>query len=246
MVNSKRSGPDGTGASARARAALSWAADPGRRPIILAGAVVLVVALVAWWAAGVQAGVGGGFMAAAAVTLVGARRPGGAAARRRGVAGGRGTGRILAPLERNGYHVLHDRSLPHGRADIDHLVIGPPGVVVVDSRSWPRRAEVRQRDGQVWIGERPAMEVLRPLVHETEQISEALARSLGRSVPVVALVAVHGGRLPRWEVIALPGVVILRVERARSWIVRLQEQLPPARVREVAELADTLFPAKVA
>jgi hypothetical protein len=49
--------------------------------------------------------------------------------------GRRRTREALRPLERSGWHVDHDISLPDG-ASVDHLVLGPCGVFVVDSRAW--------------------------------------------------------------------------------------------------------------
>jgi Nuclease-related domain len=40
----------------------------------------------------------------------------------------------LAALERQGWAVLHDLAVPRSRANIDHLVIGPGGVFVIDSK----------------------------------------------------------------------------------------------------------------
>jgi hypothetical protein len=48
-----------------------------------------------------------------------------ASAWRRGAAGERRTARLLDPLERHGWAVLHDLAVPGSRANIDHLVIGP-------------------------------------------------------------------------------------------------------------------------
>jgi Nuclease-related domain len=50
-----------------------------------------------------------------------------AVAWRRGAAGERRTARLLSPLERQGWVVLHDLAVPGSRANIDHLVIGPGG-----------------------------------------------------------------------------------------------------------------------
>jgi Nuclease-related domain len=47
---------------------------------------------------------------------------------RRGAGGERRTARLLEPLERQGWVVLHDLAVPGSRANIDHLVIGPSGV----------------------------------------------------------------------------------------------------------------------
>jgi ElaB/YqjD/DUF883 family membrane-anchored ribosome-binding protein len=50
-----------------------------------------------------------------------------AVAWRRGAAGERRTARLLGPLERQGWVVLHDVAVPGSRANIDHLAIGPGG-----------------------------------------------------------------------------------------------------------------------
>ncbi|WP_344948251.1 nuclease-related domain-containing protein [Sphaerisporangium flaviroseum] len=57
---------------------------------------------------------------------------------RKGAAGERRTARALRRLERAGHLVLHDRALPRGKANVDHLVIGPAGVFVVDTKNWNR------------------------------------------------------------------------------------------------------------
>ena len=46
---------------------------------------------------------------------------------RRGAVGERRTARLLGPLERQGWAVLHDLAVPQSRANLDHLVIGPGG-----------------------------------------------------------------------------------------------------------------------
>ena len=42
-----------------------------------------------------------------------------------------------------GVGVLHDLALPGKRANIDHLVIGPAGMTVIDAKAWT---------GEVWVG----------------------------------------------------------------------------------------------
>jgi hypothetical protein len=50
-----------------------------------------------------------------------------AIAGRRGAAGERRTARLLGPLERYGWVLLHDLAVPGSRANLDHLAIGPGG-----------------------------------------------------------------------------------------------------------------------
>jgi hypothetical protein len=42
-------------------------------------------------------------------------------------------------LERQGWVVLHDLAIPGSRTNLDHLVIGPGGVFVIDSKQYRRR-----------------------------------------------------------------------------------------------------------
>lgn len=62
----------------------------------------------------------------------------------RGAAGERATGVILDALRQEGWAVFHDVKWPgRPRANIDHVVVGPPGVYVIDSKNWTGRIEVR-------------------------------------------------------------------------------------------------------
>jgi hypothetical protein len=70
---------------------------------------------------------------------------------RRGATGERRTARLLGPLERRGWAVLHDLTIPGSAANIDHLVIGPGGVLVIDSKRYRGRLRL-DRDGMVWHG----------------------------------------------------------------------------------------------
>ncbi|HET7519752.1 MAG TPA: nuclease-related domain-containing protein [Actinomycetes bacterium] len=78
-----------------------------------------------------------------------------ATAWRRGAAGERRTARLLGPLERQGWVVLHDLAVPGSRANLDHLVIGPGGVFVVDSKHYRGRLQL-DPSGRLWHGRYPS------------------------------------------------------------------------------------------
>lgn len=62
----------------------------------------------------------------------------------RGAVGEQVTARVLSQLPATSWTVLHDLHWPGRRfANVDHLVIGPPGVFVIDSKNWNGRVEVR-------------------------------------------------------------------------------------------------------
>jgi hypothetical protein len=105
----------------------------------------------------------------------------------RGSAGERETAAILDRLPRRRWTVLHDRAIPGSRANVDHLVIGPTGVWVVDSKAY--RAPLRVRRGRVWAGSVPVP--TSPVRWEATRVGELLA------VDATPIVAVHGHGLRR-------------------------------------------------
>ena len=51
--------------------------------------------------------------------------------------------------------VLHDRAVPGGRANIDHIAVVPSGVWVIDTKHY--RGRLEQRDLGGWFVSRPAV-----------------------------------------------------------------------------------------
>ncbi|MGE0308178.1 MAG: NERD domain-containing protein [Acidimicrobiia bacterium] len=88
-----------------------------------------------------------------------------------------------------GFVALHDLRVPRHKANIDHVVIGPTGVWVIDTKTWAGR--LTQGSGTLWQGRRP-------IRHETATVrweAEQLAKHLDRPVrPVLAFV---GTQLPQ-------------------------------------------------
>jgi hypothetical protein len=64
-----------------------------------------------------------------------------------GARGERALGSLLDALRSEGIAVLHDRRIPGSRANIDHIVIGPAGVCVIDAKNYKGRVERRDRGG---------------------------------------------------------------------------------------------------
>jgi hypothetical protein len=64
-----------------------------------------------------------------------------AGAWRRGAAGERRTAHLLGHLGQQGWAVLHDLAIPGSQANLDHLVIGPGGVFVIDSKQYRGRLQ---------------------------------------------------------------------------------------------------------
>ena len=110
--------------------------------------------------------------------------------------GAEGERRTATSLERmTGYTVLHDRKIPGSRANIDHVVIGPAGVFVVETKNCSGRVTLKGDDLLVNGRRRTAVveQTWREAVAVQTALSTELAR-LGRDVTPV--LCIHGAKLP--------------------------------------------------
>jgi Nuclease-related domain len=161
-----------------------------------------------------------------------------AVAWRRGAAGERRTARLLDPLERHGWAVLHDLAVPGSRANIDHLVIGPGGVFVIDSKQYRGRLQL-DGAGRLWHGRYPLAPMLRAVDFEADQAAVVLPDP-GRAV--VPIVAVHGAQVPSGKVV-VDGVPVVAARRLPSMFRQLPAVLGPERVADLADQARVRFHA---
>jgi hypothetical protein len=69
----------------------------------------------------------------------------------RGAAGERHVARLLDPLVEHGWAVHHDLRVPGSNANIDHLLVGPPRVFVVDAKHYQGHLRLSS-GGQLWHG----------------------------------------------------------------------------------------------
>ncbi|GIH80492.1 nuclease-related domain-containing protein [Planobispora longispora] len=165
-----------------------------------------------------------------------------AVVRRGGLAGERATARMLRPLLGRGYVILHNRALPCSGKRVDHVVIGPRGIYVAESRRWRRCVRVAVGRGRLWIGRTPADREVRAVAAAAREIAEALRSECGRRVEVVPLLAVHGARLPRWGAIRASGVLLMRAPRVRPWITGQAVRLDTEQIVALGAAAERLLP----
>jgi hypothetical protein len=159
-----------------------------------------------------------------------------AVAWRRGAAGERRTARLLGPLERHGWAVLHDLAVPGSRANLDHLVIGPGGVFVIDSKQDRGRLQL-DPTGRLWHGRYSLAPILRAVSFEADQAARVLPDP---GVAVVPVVAVHGARVP-WGKVVIDGVPVVSAKRLPSMLRQLPVLLGPERVAWLADQARIRF-----
>jgi hypothetical protein len=120
----------------------------------------------------------------------------------RGAQGERRTARLLDRLTRDGYVVFHDLAVPDSPANVDHLVIGPSGVFIIDSKQWT--GSVHQgADGLAWHNHYRLDRTLETVGWEAQQISRVLG-SRAAALLCVHGAHVHGGGLEAQGVAIVP------------------------------------------
>jgi hypothetical protein len=160
-----------------------------------------------------------------------------ACAWRQGAAGERRTARLLDHLERHGWAILHDLAVPSSRANLDHLVIGPGGVFVIDSKQYSGRLQL-DSSGRLWHGRYPLAPTLRAVEFEADRAAQVLADPQ----VVVPIVAVHGAEIP-WGKVVTDGVPVVAARRLPSLLRALPPVLGPERVTDLADQARIRFHA---
>jgi hypothetical protein len=163
-----------------------------------------------------------------------------AVAWRRGAAGERRIARLLSHLERHGWAVLHDLAIPGSSAnlDLDHLVIGPGGVFVIDSKQYRVGLQL-DPTGRLWHGRYPLAPTLRAVSFEADRAARVLPDP---GLVVVPIVAVHGAKVP-WGKVVVEGVPVVMARHLPSMLRQLPAVLGPERVAAVASQARIRFRA---
>ena len=126
----------------------------------------------------------------------------------RGAHGERRTARLLDRLTRDGYVVFHDLAVPGSPANVDHLVIGPTGLFVIDSKQWTGSVH-QSADGLAWHNHYPLDRTLAMVRWE----ATAVGRLLGTRV--ATLLCVHGAHIQGGGLHA-QGVAIVPAHLLRS------------------------------
>ena len=178
-----------------------------RAPLVAAAGVVVQVLTT-------QVGLPhGGLVGLAGAALVGWRlrfRPSEQARTwQRGAHGERRTARLLRGLARDGYVAFHDLAVPgNTRSNVDHLVIGPSGVFVIDSKQWT--GSVHQgADGLAWHNHYRLDRTLDTVRWEAETVGRVLGTR------TAALLCVHGAHVQGGGLDA-QGVAIVPAARLRE------------------------------
>jgi hypothetical protein len=160
---------------------LAW-----RAPLVAAAG--LAVSVLATQAGLPQAGLGGLVVAALVSWRLRFRVSEQARTWQRGATGERHTARLLDRLTRDGFVVFHDLAVPGSDANVDHLVIGPTGLFVIDSKQWTGSV-YQSGDGLAWHNHYPLDRTLETVRWEAETVGRLLGTR------AAALLCVHGAHV---------------------------------------------------
>ncbi len=137
-----------------------------------------------------------------------------------GAEGERMTGKEIEKLSEKDWHCEH--SIKHAHGDWDHVLIGPPGVFLVDSKHLHKTAVVASDalhsgrltfSGSLFRG-------------SAWDMNKALEVRLGRRAPFVTPVVAIWGDFPQeWVEEEEKPVVYVQGERIASWLTGLPEKL---------------------
>jgi hypothetical protein len=141
----------------------------------------------------------------------------------RGALGEEATARLLATLDPARFRVFHDIRLPGSRANVDHVVIGPTGLFVVDSKNYT--APVSVSKATLWCGRHPQTKRVETARWEAGKIVEALR--LDGDVPTPRLVLCIHGQPSSFETAEVDGALVVAPELLVGTITNPPDLLTP-------------------
>lgn len=139
--------------------------------------------------------------------------------------------------------VLHDRAIPGRRENIDHLVVAPSGVWVIDAKNLTGDVRIRRSRGadpQLWIGRRRGDELVTKVLRSRERVRRAVGE-VEAGVAVNGMLCVVSASLPRRGDRTLLGVGIA-TPREASRLVRQRGSGTDEQVDRVARALAKRFP----
>lgn len=162
--------------------------------------------------------------------------------------GARGEEKLAKALD--GFSVLHDRRVPGTKGNIDHIVIAPAGVFVVDAKNYEGRIEIRNHgwflrpDERLHVGRRDCSALVDNMGWQVAAVESALqAAGVEPLPPITPVLCFIDGN---WPLIAPPDVFRgVRLESTRSLRKRLDGTvLDDAAITRLTWILAAALPAK--
>lgn len=160
-----------------------------------------------------------------------------------GARGERRTAAVLNPRSGDGWYVLHDLAVPGSNANIDHIVVAPAGVFVVDSKEWSGR--ISDGSGTLWVGRYPKRKELETLEWERRSVETALRASLPTWPVLVRSVISLTGDAPSRPILHAGEVIAVGYRDLGSFLARAPSHLGPEHVATIARVLDSQFRPRI-
>jgi hypothetical protein len=163
------------------------------------------------------------------------------------VRGAQGEERVARSLERHlddRLLVLHDRRIPRSRANIDHIVVAPSGVWVIDSKRYRGKVAVSKPlfgKARLTIAGRDKTKLVEGLAKQVGLV-EAVMRELAPDIPVRGALCFVDADLPLVGNLSFDGYPLLYPKRLAKRI-NGDGPLAPERARELAAALSQRFPS---
>jgi hypothetical protein len=157
---------------------------------------------------------------------------------RTGAEGERRTARELTPLASRGWTLAHDLVSPYG--NVDHLVVGPAGAYVLDSKVWSGTVEAEShRVCVTWPSgtNSDQARLIRAIRAACAANATALKRFTGRPVWVTPVIVVWAD-FPAGHA-TVNGVEFVRGDQLRNWLEAQPHRLQPESVELLSRFVPT-------
>jgi hypothetical protein len=148
-----------------------------------------------------------------------------------------------------GVVALHDRRVPGTRGNIDHLVIAPAGVFVVDAKHYDGRLQIRDKGGlfrtdeHLYVGGRDCSRLADNMGWQVKAV-ETFLESVGCTLavkPVLCFIDVD------WPLLFAPDSfrrVLLKTPRSLRKLITAAQTLDAGEIDKVARILAKGFPGK--
>jgi len=161
----------------------------------------------------------------------------------RGKEGEQLIGALLEQLAPQGWKVLHDRRRqPRSPANLDHVLVGPAGVFVIEAKNWTG-GRLRLDDQGMAVGKWRKDDELHSAKVDADIVREHV-NALGERADTAAVVAfVHDMGLS--APVQHRQVVLLQREQLLPWLTALPTRLTADQVSYLAAALDISFPPRL-
>lgn len=144
----------------------------------------------------------------------------------------------LAPLAARGWFVLSDRESPHG-GNVDDVLIGPGGVIVIDAKNWSYAVRVKGDD--IFTGNFSRRASLNGVLRQIEEVKASLA-NIAFATHVRGMLVLVGESDRGRNLDVIRGVGLVGLDRVADELDQMEVQLTPSQIEEVFRALSLEFP----